>query len=305
MFGMGSEHTVSAGDFEFTTMVTLGGHKNGTYIEFEGVSMILSERDNKATLNWFISGDFRRRYDTARFVLEFLKAGVFAIDGRNLLHVEKDTNEDETFHRLEETVEAYRPFVKTFNALGIAAKWDPEKMTPKELNDLDFMHRLFVEKRPLESVEIQSPVMNFNIQGAQMYALARKWEEGGYELFDILSDRLVFVFGYPDQKAGDKNLSFDPVPSLMVLGEEGFTRVVDLKPDKSSAQLDRFPVTAGNQTPLNQRVLEMLSVYDRRAAAPRPPGMRHHHRREAPRVRQPFRDISPQPHADAQKEPRA
>lgn len=268
MFGVGSERAVSAGDFELTTMVTLGDSKDGTYIEFKGVSMVLSEPDSKASLNWSISGDFRRRYDTARFVLEFLRTGSLAIDGRPFLRVEPHVEEDETTQRLEETVGAYKPFVETLDTLGIAAKWDPEKMTPKELNDLDLMHRLFVEGRPFEGAELRSPVVNFNIQGAQVYALARKREEGGYELLDILSDRLVFVFGYPDQKAEDKDLGFDPVPALMALGEEEFKKVVNLKPDKFSEQLDRFPVTEGNQTPLNQKVLEMLAAYDKGAQQP-------------------------------------
>lgn len=268
MFGVGAEHTVSAGGFEFSTMVMLGDQRDGTCIEFEGVSMILSESNNKASLTWSISGDFRKRYNTARFVLEFLKTGAFAIDDHNVLHIEQEADEDETFRRLEETVNAYRPFVETLDALGITAKWDPEKMTSKELNDMGFMHSVFVEKKLLEGVELRSPVVNFNIQGAQVYALARKREEGGYELLDILSDRLVFVFGYPDQKALDKDLGFDPVPALMALDEEEFAKAVNLKPDKFSEQLDRFPVTAGNQTPLNQKVLEMLSAYDKGAKQP-------------------------------------
>lgn len=268
MFGMGREHTVSAGGFELSTMVMLGDQKGGTHIEFEGVSMTLSESDNKVSLTWSISGDFRRRYNTARFVQEFLRSGTFAIDGHSLLRIERGKEEDETFQRLEETVNAYRPFVETLDALGIAAKWDPEEMTSKELNDMGFMHAVFVEKKPLEGVELRSPVVNFNIQGAQIYALARKREEGGYELLDILSDRLVFVFGYPDQEAVDKDLGFDPVPALMALGEEEFTKAVNLKPDKFSEQLDRFPVTAGNQTSLNQKVLEMLSAYDKGAKQP-------------------------------------
>lgn len=268
MFGMGSEHTVSAGSFELSTMVTLGDQRDGAHIEFEGVSMTLSESNNKVSLTWSISGDFRRRYNTARFVQEFLRSSTFAIDSHSFLHIEQEQEEEETLQRLEETVNAYRPFVETLDALGIAVKWDPEKMTPKELNDLSFMHTLFVEKKPLEGIELKSPVVNFNIQGAQVYALARKREEGGYELFDILSDRLVFVFGYPDQKAVDANLGFDPVPALMALGEEEFTKVVNLKPDKFSEQLDRFPVTAGNQTPLNQKVLDMLSAYDKGAKQP-------------------------------------
>jgi tetratricopeptide (TPR) repeat protein len=227
--------------------------------------MTLSESNKKASLTWSISGDFRRRYSTARFVQEFLQSGTVAIDGHSFLRIEQGKDEDETLQRLEETVNAYRPFVETLDALGITAKWDPEKMTSKELNDMGFMHAVFVEKKPLEGVELRSPVVNFNIQGAQVYALARKREEGGYELLDILSDRLVFVFGYPDQKALDKDLGFDPVPALMALDEEEFAKAVNLKPDKFSEQLDRFPVTAGNQTPLNQKVLEMLSAYDKGA----------------------------------------
>lgn len=224
--------------------------------------------NNKVSLTWSISGDFRRRYNTARFVQEFLQSGTFSIDGHSFLRIEQEREEDETLRRLEETVNSYRPFVETLDALGVTAKWDPEKMTPKELNDLDFMHAIFVEKKPLEGVELKSPVVNFNIQGAQVYALARKREEGGYELIDILSDRLVVVFDYPDQKAIDKDLGFDPVPALMALGEEEFAKAVNLKPDKFSEQLDRFPITAGNQTPLNQKVLEMLSAYDKGAKQP-------------------------------------
>lgn len=268
MFGVGSERTVSVGDFAHTTMVTVGDSKDGTYIEFDGVSMVLSQQDNKASLTWSISDDFRKRYNTARFVLEFLKTGVFAIDGHNVLHIDQEAEEDENFHRLEETVETYRPFVETLDTMGITAKWDPQKMTPKELNDLSFMHRLFVEEKPLEDIEIASPVVNFNIQDAQVYALAKKRNDGDYEFVDILSDKLFFVFGFPDQNADDKDRGFDPVPALMALGEKEFRKVVNLKPDRFAEQLDRFPVTAGNQAPLNQKVLEMLSAYDRGAQQP-------------------------------------
>lgn len=268
MVGVESEHKISVGDFEFMAMVTLGDHKDGFYIEFEGVNIVLSERDNKASLNWSISGDFRRRYHTARFVMEFLKTSAFAMDGLDVLHVEKGTMEEKTLHQLKEAVDAYKPFVATLDVLGIVAKWDPEKMTPKELNDMGFMHHFFVEGMLLEDVELGSPVVSFNIQGAQVYALARKREESRYELLDILSDRLVFVFGYSDQKAMDKNLGFDPVPALMALGENEFMKAVNLKPKKFSEQLVRFPVTEGNQTPLNQKVLEMLAAYDKGAQQP-------------------------------------
>lgn len=266
MFGVGSERTVSSGGFKQKTMVFVGDQREGMRVEFEGVSMLLSERDNKATLNWSISGDFRRRYNTARFVLEFLRAGALAIDGHRILRIEPQVEEDETTRRLEETVGAYRPFVETLDTMGIAAKWDPEKMSGKELNDMGLMHRLLVEGKPLDGREIKSPVVHFDIQGAQIYALARKRDEGGYGFVDILSDKLFFVFGYSDQEAPHKVA--DPVPALMALGEEEFRKVVNLKPQNFAEQLDRFPITAGNQSPLNQKVLEMLSAYDKGAQQP-------------------------------------
>lgn len=54
----------------------------------------------------------------------------------------------------------------------------------------------------------------------------------------------------------------------MVLGKEEFGRVVNLRPQRLAEQLDRFPITVGNQSPLSQKVLEMLSAYDKGAQQP-------------------------------------
>jgi len=261
IFAIGTKAVVSSGDFEMETLLYVGDHIDGKYLEFEGISMLLG-KEQKATLNFTVSGGFRRRYNTVRFVQEFIRSGEMSINSNVIFRVYVEDNNRQLKQNIGEIVKVYEPFVNTLDALNIGIDWDPSKMTSRELNDIGLMHRLIVEKKPLTDRTIDSPIVHFNIQGAQVYALARKHEGGGYEFVDLLSEELFFVLGWKDERATDQDLGFDPVPAVVTIGKRGFRCIANLNPDRFAAQLERFPVTIGNQTQLNITLLEMLTAYD-------------------------------------------
>lgn len=266
MFARGTEVNVASGDFELTTLLMLGDHREGTYIEFEGVSMILRD-DHRVTLSFDIKGPIRRRYNTARFVREFVCTGELKVEGKTLLRTKIESDPDLEM-RLDEDVRACGEFVETLDALGIAVDWDSADMTTKELNDLALMHRLLVEGKPWAGQDIESPIVHFDIQGCRVYALVRKRGDGSYAFMGLDSDQLCFSFSSPDEKEPEVRGPFEPVPAAMVLGKDDLQKAVNLDPGKLDAQFDRFPVTVGNQTPLNQKLLDMLTAYDEGARQP-------------------------------------
>ncbi|QUC04353.1 hypothetical protein [Atopobium sp. oral taxon 416] len=266
MFARGAEVNVASGDFELTTLLMLGDHREGTYIEFEGVSMILRD-DHRVTLSFGIKGPIRRRYNTARFVHEFMRTGELRVEGKTLLRTKIESDPDLEM-RLDEDVCACGEFVETLGALSIAVDWDSADMTTKELNDLALMHRLLVEGKPWAGQDIESPIVHFDIQGCRVYALVRKCGDGSYAFTGLDSDQLCFSFSSPDEKEPEVRGPFEPVPAAMVLGKDDLQKAVNLDLGKFDAQFDRFPVTVGNQTPLNQKLLDMLTAYDEGARQP-------------------------------------
>lgn len=260
MFAMGREATVESGGFSFTTLVFAGEHEDGRYLEFEGVILIISERDVK--FNYTVSGEFHRRYNTVRFAKEFIRTGVLSLNGAVVLRVGMDAVDSTQLQRLEDSIKVYAPIVETLDAIGITAKWDPAEMSDKELDDIGFMHQLLVKREPLKGQKLESPLVHFDIQDCRVYAFAKECEDGSYEFIDLQSDELFFVFGWPNDKAVNEGIGFDPVPPIVAIGEEGYKRIVNLVPNRLSEAFGRFPVTAGNQEPLNQKLLEMLAAYD-------------------------------------------
>lgn len=260
MFAMGQEAAVRSGDFELTTLVFAGEHEKGHYLEFEGINFIVS--DSEATFNYTVSGDFRHRYNTVRFAIEFIKTGQMFINGKAVLRVAMGDDNAEQLQRLETSLGVYGQIVETLDVLSISAAWDPADITDKEISDLGFMHRLLVKKEPLSDRELDSPLVHFDIQDARIYAFAHKLEDGSYEFLDIFSEQLFFVFGWPNERAENKTTGFDPVPPVVTIGIEGFKKIVNLVPSKLEEAFERFPVTVGNQSPLNERLLEMLRAYD-------------------------------------------
>lgn len=266
MFARGAEATVASGNFELTTLLMLGDHREGTYLEFEGVRMILGN-DHRAMLRFDIKGPIRRRYNTARFVREFMRTGELRVEGKTLLRTEIESDPDLERH-LDEDVRIYGEFVETLDTLSIVADWDPADMTAKELNDLALIHRLLVEGKPWVGKEIKSPIVHFDIQGCRVYALVQKRGDGSYAFMSLDSDQLCFSFSSPDEKESEVRGPFEPVPAMMALGKDDLQKAVNLDPEKLDAQFNRFPVTVGNQTPLNQKLLDMLAAYDQGARQP-------------------------------------
>lgn len=274
MLGISSERLVSSGDFEMKTNVLAGEPENGHYFEFEGVRMTLS--DGRATVNYAISGGFRKRYRTIRIMEEFLRTGELFIDGNRLLSTgpngEKVKKEDEeAIGELQEQEKLYRGFIETLDTLGVGSEviWDPTKLTDKEFRNLTTMHQVFVEKKPLRNDKITPPMVRFDIQDATIFALVRKREDGSFDFIDLMSDEGFFVFGTPDERAQNPDLGFDPVPAVVVVGKEGFGRMANLDPVRFRGQMHRYHVTTANQEPLNQKLLEMLAAYDEGAVQPR------------------------------------
>lgn len=266
MFAMGHEATVESGDFSLKTLIFAGEHEDGRYFEFEGITLIVG--DKKAAFNYTISGDFHRRYNTVRFAKEFIKTGTLSINSSVVLQVGMNDDNGNQLSRLEDSLRVYGPIVETLDAIGVSVEWDPSKMTEKEISDIDCMRQLLIERKPLTNQLLESPLVHFDIQGSRVYAFAKACEDSSYEFIDLQSDDLFFVFGWPSDNAVNTYTGFDPVPPIVAIGEEGYRRICNLRPNRLLTAFDRYPVTVGNQNSLNQKLLQMLSAYDSESQQP-------------------------------------
>lgn len=260
MFARGVEAKVSSGDFELTTMVLAGECEDGRCLKFEGASMVIS--DEKVTFNYKIEGGFRKRYNTASFAHEFIRTGELWLNDNLAIRVGMGAAEASQLSKLKNELNVYRDIVETLDTLNIAADWDPTLMSEKEINDIGFMWHLLVQKEHFADKSVESPLVHFDIQGSRIYAFAHMLDDGSYEFIDLQSADLFFVFGWPDEKSVHESLDFDPVPPVVVIGEDGFKKIVNLDPTKFESAFGRLPITAGNQYHLNQKLLEMLAAYD-------------------------------------------
>lgn len=264
----GAEATLSSGDYEVRATLFAGGHTDGSILMFEGADVILPVRGEQCTLKWDIAGGFRKRYRTARLVGEILRTGELYADGKRLFKFVPCDESDLLIKRLDETAEKIAPIIETVDGLGLAAEWDPEEMTRGELDDLGFLHRACVEKKPIKHSPLESPLVHVDIQGAQVFLVARQNEEGLYEFTSFNSDRLFFAFSKKREDDAASKEEFFPVPALLILQKRNYLCLVDLDPQRLSEQFERFPVNAGNAGPLNPRLLEMLAAYDEGALQP-------------------------------------
>lgn len=260
MLARGEVVSVGSGDFELETMVFIGNHERGRYIEFEGVSLIAT--DNEVTFNYSISGGIRKRYNTVRFMSEFISTGELRLNGKVVLRASQRIEDEECIIKLNDALPIYEMLVEVIDGLHVSVDWDPSNMSVKELNDLEFMHRLLIEKEPLTNSTLSSPIIHFDIQGARIYALAVDKEDGSYSFTDLQTDSLFFVFGWPNETAQNKAIGFDPVPPILVVGKEGYKHLINLDQSTFSRMLEKCPVTQGNHLALNERLLELLEAYD-------------------------------------------
>lgn len=259
-FAIEQDRAVKSGDFEITTHVAVGECEKGRSIEFEGIRFVVSEP--QVSFSYSITGDFRCRYNTARFAVEFIKTGLLYLDGGVVLRVAMSEVSTDKLKRLEDAIEAHAPIVEMLDALAISAAWNPAEMSDEEIDSLNCMYYTLIKKENLVRERLGSPLVHFDINRAQVYAIASKVGEGTYRLYDIFSEQVPFVFGEPDDRAENRETGFDPVPPMFVIGEEGYKRLVNLVPEKLDEAFNRFPATVGNQSLLNAKLLEMLRAYD-------------------------------------------
>lgn len=259
-FAKEQDYVVRSGDFELTTHVAVGECEKGRSIEFEGIRFVVSEP--QVSFSYSITGDFRCRYNTARFAVEFIKTGLLYLDGKVVLRVAMGEVGADQLKRLEDAIEAHAPFVEMLDTLAISVAWNPAEMSGEEIDSLNCMYYTLIKKENLLRERPGSPLVHFDINGAQVYAIASKVGEGTYRLYDIFSEQVPSVYDEPDDRAENRETGFDPVPPMFLIGKEGYKRLVNLVPEKLNEAFNRFPATVGNQSLLNAKLLEMLRAYD-------------------------------------------
>lgn len=260
-FGVGREAVVTSGNYSHTTTVFTGQSTDGDFIEFDDIRIVLSER--KARLDYTVSGGFRKRYNTVHFMREFRRTGELLVDGKKAISAVIEEDGEAQNERLDTSFKMYSHAVETLDLLRIKADWDPESLTAKELRDIEYMRRLIVEKEPYTGAELASCLIHFDIQGSQIFAFAHKLDSrDGYKLLDLNSKELYFAFGDESDETGVSRSVSAPVPPLASLTKDNFKRVANLDSREFDAALERIPIVAGNQCPLNQCLLEMLAAYD-------------------------------------------
>ena len=256
----GREAEVSSGSFAANTTVYAGQSDKGDTIEFEGVRFVLSEASAKVDFN--IEGTIRRRYRTVHFMHEFAKSGELYVDGNRIIAASvNDANEDQLC-MINESLPVYKEMAEVLDLLHIHTDWDPSQLTEHDISNIDLLHKLVIEKEPLDNQKLSSPLVHVDIHGSWVFVFALENEAGEYSFVDLFSENLCFAFGVPGQ---DKAPSFGesaPVPPIAALDKEGFKRVVNLDVDLLEEAFDRYPIKATSQDPLNQKLLQMLTAFD-------------------------------------------
>lgn len=265
-FAMGKTAIISAGDFSVETTLMVGESEEGDFLEFEGVRIYLSE--GASHIDYTVSGDARKRYNTVRFIQELAKCGTILVDGNVIARGNCSALDNEQAQRLRESAEVYGVIVDTMNALHITAVWDLDKLSAKEWNDLRLIHRLLIKKMPYTGGGIKSPLVHFDIQGGRVYSIARRHNDGSYDFLSLFSDEVYFVFGEPNETHEELGYSSGPVGAIAALDEEGYRKIVNLDMEQIEKSFERCPITPRNQGPLNQKLLEMLSAYDKGSMQP-------------------------------------
>ena len=131
-FAKEQDYVVRSGDFELTTHVAVGECEKGRSIEFEGIRFVVSEP--QVSFSYSITGDFRCRYNTARFAVEFIKTGLLYLDGKVVLRVAMGEVGADQLKRLEDAIEAHAPFVEMLDTLAISVAWNPAADCQAECN---------------------------------------------------------------------------------------------------------------------------------------------------------------------------
>lgn len=259
--GVGSEASVASGDFSLVTTLFSGQSEEGDFIEFEGIRIVQS--GDKVRVDYTVKGGFRRRYNTVAFVREFYRTGEIFINGKRVIGALADHDDEAQKDKIDKNFIAYSRVMETMDALHVKVDWDPVNMTANELRDIDYMHALFVEKKPYKGKDFESCLVHFDIQGARVFSFAHKEENGnGYEFYDLYSTKLFFVFSDETDDVGDQKRNSDPVPPIASLTKESLKRIANLDPIEVEAAFNRFPITVNNHIPLNQFLLELLAAYD-------------------------------------------
>ncbi|MBS7157675.1 MAG: DUF4365 domain-containing protein [Collinsella sp.] len=264
---IGGTATISTGGFSTEAMLMVGEAEDGDFLEFEGVRICLSAE--RCRLDYTMAGGIRKRLRTARFVQEFAKSGLLLVNGGVLLRSTALSLDDDQRCRLNEAVETYGTLVETLDFLHIDIEWDVEKLSAREWSDLASVHRLIVEKKPLTDRELESPLVYFDIQGSRIYTLALRQDDGSYEFSDLYSNEVYFAFGDPDTTTGELGQTSDPVGAFAALNEDGYRTIANIDLEKIEESFAQFPVTPGNQNPLNQTLLAMLAAFDKGCVQPK------------------------------------
>lgn len=263
-FAMGIEAVVGSGDFSEKMMVFSGQSKDGDFLEFEGVRMHL----DKGSIDYTVSGGIHKRYKTVHFMCEFAKTGKLTLDGETVVIANLDEVDEAQRIRLEESLEAYGHIAETMDTLRIRADWDTSLLSERELNDINFMRRLLVDKKPLKGQKLESPLIHFDIQDTYVFAWAHKLKDGSYKFKSLFSEDLFLVAGSPDPASGELAFMSDPVPPVVALNEEGYRKIVNLVPDSVEKAFEKHPIVPSCQDLLNQKLIEMLSAFDKGCQQP-------------------------------------
>lgn len=264
---IGNTATISSGGFTLDTTLLVGESEEGQFLEFEGVRINLLQ--GKIRINYKVAGGAIKRYNTVRFIQEFAENGTLSVNGNVLVRTQEITLTDEQEKRLRESAQTYGSIVETLKALHISTDWDLNELSARERNHLDTLHKLIVEKQPLTNHELGSPLVHFDIQGSRIYTLASKRDDGAYEFRDLFSDGLFFVFGKVNKLSENSQYFSDPVGPIASLDEEGYKLIINLDIKQIAKSFEQCPVTPNNQEPLNQKLLEMLSAYDKGCKLPK------------------------------------
>lgn len=256
---MGVKAEVCSGNYVAKTTVYCGQSEAGDVVEFAGIK--LAHAQDNPMVSWTLAGSVRARYNTALLVHEMLRTNAISINGYYItLKFKSDTKE--VFEEIQKTLRYYERIVKAMDVLHVSADWDTSLMSKKDLETINSIYRLLVERVPYDGPELLSPLVRFEVQGGSAYALAYKGDDGSYCFVDLNSDECFFALGVQGEEVREPSDLTDPVPAFMSLNKNDFMNVVNLSPNLFSESIERYPVRPSTLPHLVNKLLDLLSAYD-------------------------------------------
>lgn len=255
--GLTGPAEISSGDYAYQVDATLGEDGEGRLFKFGSFEFRFGPN---AKVNYKPKGTFLERLRDAQLLKEILKTEALMLNGQELFR--GIAFADIPIDELEANIEALKEFERLAQGMNIQIDWDPSKLSDYELSELGRLIDSVVHSKPvpLNGIDEDPVNLNMDIQGARIKVIAKRTDDGLYDLIDLLHGNIVAYV--PGAQDGDGHRPEEGVPGLFILNREDLRMAANLDSVDLENAFRVLPTTEETAPLLNYKLLEMLSAYD-------------------------------------------